>query len=146
VSRADASGLDRITARLQSISSAMRPDAPEMQALAADLVRLVTEGNRKARLAGLDAQGNRLPTPKAPPKRRGGSGPYLAPKGEASGVVARFKATSSSTPAGIAIDAGWTGADWLRYYPAVTKGLDPETRAAVEQRIARFRREVTRAG
>lgn len=87
------------------------------------LREIYTDGKREQLLQGRGTQGDDFAPVKASTiKTRGGSGPPLAPHGEASRIVSGFQVLFERVPATLRIVAGWS-LDWVKYHKTGTRHM-----------------------
>jgi hypothetical protein len=125
----------------------------DLTPLAPTITKIVVEGNRRDRLAGIDKNGRRLDPVKDPnPARRGGSGPPLAPNSGSRSIILFGVGDVRAAPNGLDLTVGWQGADWLaahakgkgRYGPIPVRDildLTAQTREAIGDALDEFVRQ-----
>ena len=100
--------LDRNQLILRRLAD-MRPVEPRLR-------QIFTEGKRFHLLRGTDAQGRPFQAVKPETaKRRGGTGPPLAPRGAASRIVADYRVSFERMPSALRVIAGWPMA-WVQHH------------------------------
>jgi hypothetical protein len=123
-------------------------DDIDLAPLAPEVARVLDDENRRARLAGTDIHGSYLiEVVDVIDPRRGGNGPPLAPRYEASRVVANhFVRVVESGPNRLVVQAGWSGIPFLAAHAAGAGrlpvrdiiGLDPEADQLLSDVLAEY--------
>jgi hypothetical protein len=104
--------MGRISERLADVARRCGDLTP----LADPVRRLFWEGNRAARLAGVDAEGRPFaPLAQSTLKRRKGHGPPLAPEGEASKIITGYVVQVTAGPGRLTFAGSWPDLDWIQY-------------------------------
>lgn len=139
--------LERIVEELQRLQD------PDLMPLALDLKEAIVQGNREGLLAGTDGDG----VPFAPLKPstykrgRGGLGPPLIPRYNASQLIDRFRVEiQPGGVEGVRLKATWPGVPQLKYFKTGTKhmarrnpsGIRPATRKKIEQIIVAYKKRL----
>lgn len=123
--------LERNQTLLRRIAD-VRPIEPRIR-------QIYLDGKRFHLLRGTDAQGRPFaPVKPATAKRRGGSGPPLAPRGSASRVIADYQVHLERLPNGFRVSSGWPMA-WMRYHRTGGRNLpqrDPGGFREIDKREA----------
>lgn len=126
--------------------SALVAFRPDLSAAAPDVVRAVQEGNRRARLAGLDKNGQPLaPLKGTSLKHREGSGEPLDPRGDGSRAVTNLVVIAEPFANSLRLNVAYHGAGFLLYHARGQSrgapvrdilGIDPQTQAEVDALVS----------
>jgi hypothetical protein len=112
----------------------------DLAPLVPELARILDDENRRARLEGIDIHGGYLVEVRDPlDPRRGGNGPPLAPRYEASRVIANFFVREiGAGPGELRVQAGWSGIPFLVAHAAGAGRLPVRDIIGVEPEADRF--------
>lgn len=103
------------------------------------LRRIFVEGKRFHLLRGTDAEGKPFqPIKPSTAKRRGGTGPPLAPRGAASRIIADYRVVFETVATRIKVTAGWP-MGWVQHHKTGGRRLpkrDPGGFRAIDVREA----------
>jgi hypothetical protein len=154
IGRIDATGLDRLSARLAQLAENIRPGGRAINQLKGDLNRIVVEGVQEALLQGIGPDGSTVaPLAASTVKRRTGSGPPRVPHGTSSRLYRNVVGVWDDAGGRQVLRVGFASVPFANYLhggtgrmPARPIGVTPAMRERIAQRIARFPDDLRRSG
>jgi hypothetical protein len=106
---------------------------PDFTPLAERVAAIMIEDNRSGLLAGLDCFGDEMtPVTESTIRRgRGGDGPPLIPRGEASRAISDYRVDIEDIPSGKRLTGSWPDTPFIRYHVTGTKHMPPRDPADI---------------